>query len=281
MQLRISGEIKSDDEKQLVDNLKRLRKGGRVSVFIKSDGGDIQTAVKIGRILRQYEADVRTSSCLSSCVLVLIGGVTRGVDTNSALGMGVGLHRIYFANLPPNLSTPEITQKREQLRNEVATYIKEMNISGRLLDLMEAIPPEKMKMLTKSEVSDLGLDAPDPVWDEKRVANSAKYYGITSAEYRQRDETGYAKCAVAFDNNASPEAQLESSQNNHACREAVLYGLTIKDYWLRNERYEAWSKAYFENVPLTEDGKVSPQAQAFGLKCLINIMKFNAQTCDK
>lgn len=212
---------------------------------------------------------------------MLIGGVVRHVFTDPARGEGVGLHRPYFADLPPNLSTSEISQKREQMRNEVASYMKEMNISVRLLDLMEAIPPEKMKMLTKSEVSDLGLDAPDPVWDEKHVANNAKYYGITSAEYRQLEQTAKRKCPYTFDMNASHEAQVESSQNQTDRREAMLYGLTIKDYWLRNERYKAWSKAYSANAPRTEDGKFSSQVQAFALKCSINMMKFNAQTCDK
>jgi len=277
--VRMSGEIKPGDDKQLVNGyLQRLKKGGTLMFYISSEGGDVHTAIQIGRLLRQYAAHVYTTGkCLSSCVLVVIGGVDRTVATHAGRGSGIGLHRPYFGSLPPDLSAEEITQRRELLRTEVSTYIKEMNVTSRLLDLMEAVPPEKMKMLSESEVSDLGLDVADPVWDEQKVAKSASYYGITSAEYRQRKVNAEAKCQIPLHENLS----AEDAQNRIDCKEATLYKITIKDYWLRNERYEVWKKAYAVTALRTPDGKFTPAVQAFGLKCLLNIMNFNAQTCDK
>jgi hypothetical protein len=53
----ISGELRPGDERQLMNGyLKRLKKGGTLQVDISSDGGDINTAILIGKLLRQHEA---------------------------------------------------------------------------------------------------------------------------------------------------------------------------------------------------------------------------------
>ena len=262
--------------------LKRLKKGGTLVVNISSDGGDIKTAISIGKLLRQYEARVTSDGrCLSACVFVLIGGVDRSVTTDASRGVGIGLHRPYFGSLAPDLSSAEISQKREQLRSEISRYIREMNLTDRLLDLMEAVPPEKMKMLSELEVDDLGLNGSDPVWDEKTVAKESSFYGISSAEYRKRKVMTQGKCKVGYDLKGTSKANVERIKNYNDCTEATLYGLSIEDYRLRNERYKAWSKAYAKIVPRNSVDEISPANRAFALKCSLLMMNLNARTCDR
>lgn len=223
--ISIDGAIKPGDERLVKDHLNRLKKGGRAHVFVKSTGGDVQTAAKIGRMLRQVDATVSTSLCKSACVLVLVGGVERMILTHAQKGLGVGIHRLYFTNLPAGISKSEIARRRESAKNEVASYLKEMNISSRLLDLMEAIPPEKMKMLTEAEIADFGLDAPDPVWDEEDVAKQAAKYATTSSEYRIRRVSVNSQC-----HEETRHPSPATSQAYIDCKEAVLQGQDVSSY---------------------------------------------------
>lgn len=277
----MTGSIKPGDEIQFEQRyLKRLQKGGQLHVFLTSDGGDVETSIRLGRLLRIHEAKVHTKgSCLSSCVLVLIGGVDRVIYTDADRGAGVGLHRPYFGSLSPNLSSTEIANKREFIRTEIAAHIKEMGISTRLLDLMEAVPPERMKMLSKSEVSDLGLDSVDAVWDEKRVALSAPYYAIPSAEFRKRKAMAGHKCRVEYDMNASSEESSKNIRDANDCEEAMVYGLTVTEYRSRYARYEAWLKNFQIVARRTSDGKLLPSDLALAKKCSIDVMTTNAIVC--
>ena len=258
-----------------------MKPGGHVSAFVQSDGGDIRSAMKIGRTLRQYQARVSTGHCMSSCVLVLIGGVQRSVFTykNTKSGsLGVGLHRPYFAALPANFSSEQIAEQRRILVSEVEAYMKEMNVSTRLLELMEAIPPEKMRMLTAAEVSDLGLDAPDPIWDEKDVASKATYYGVSSVEFRQRRSSVDAKCPDAPSNVSQSLAQI---QDQIDCEESVLWGLRVQEYRARDKHYARWVEAVFGGVATRRERSWPESDVKFVRGCRIKFMVVGAQTCER
>ena len=91
--LQILGDIQPGDEQLVREHLSIAREGAYVYVYVQSNGGDIHTAMQIGRVLRQHEARVSTDFCMSSCVLVLIAGVERRVSLYASKpGWGVGLH---------------------------------------------------------------------------------------------------------------------------------------------------------------------------------------------
>lgn len=276
----IRGEITPGDERVVEGFLAVLRSDGRARVDIQSKGGDVQTALAIGRVLRRHDAVVRTGECLSSCVFVLIGGVVRVVMTNALRGTGVGLHRPYFGALPPNLTSADITNRRNKLKEQIATYINEMNVTSRLLDLMEAIPPEKMKMLTDAELEDLGLNASDPVWDEKVVANTAALHGVSSVEFRNRRANSEAKCPYprfAQLQKTPPEKAESLFQDQDECSEAILWGLSRDEYRSRDGIYKGWLAA----SPYVDRGLYygSPSDIAAVLRCYTRIMTTGARTC--
>jgi hypothetical protein len=91
-----------------------------------------------------------------------------------------------------------------------------MDINTELVDAMMAIPPEEMKLLSKAELLHYRLDGTDANYDEKIIADSAHRYGTTSAIMRQRRVSSY-KCGV----------------EDYYCREATLWGISEKIYWLR------------------------------------------------
>lgn len=273
--LSIKGELKPGDENLVREHLSSTKPGSYVHAYVQSRGGDVHTAIEIGRLLRRHEARVSTDLCMSSCVLVLIGGVERHVSIYSKPGWGVGLHRPYFGTLSPGLSSAEIARQRQQLLTEVAGYIKDMNASSRLLDLMEAIPPEKIKMLTQNEVSDLGLDAPDPIWDEKTVAVGASTYGVTSAEFRRRRASVDSKCPSS----SRPEPTVDQIQGQIVCEESVRWGLGIQEYRSRDKQYDEWVLSFFGDRASRRIASDSEVAMA--KKCRIRVMVYGDRQCSK
>lgn len=271
----IQGEIKAGDERLVADFLSILRSDGHAWVYLKSKGGDVQTSMAIGRVLRRHDAAASVQSeCLSSCVLILIGAVDRYVTTSARHGWGVGIHRPYFAALPPNLSSAEITNRRDRLKDQIAGYIKEMNITSRLLDLMEAIPPEKIKMLTEAEVSDLGLDAPDPVWDEKVVADDAAFRGVSSMQFRSRRANSEVRCPMP-----GWKAPGKLFGERIYCIEAVLWGLSIDEFRSREAKYKEWlSESPYIDQKVYPD-RASPTVVTAVRRCHTRIMTTGARTC--
>ena len=279
--LTLKGEIKPGDDDRVREYLANATPQSHVHVLVESRGGDVHTAMRIGRLLRQHEAYVDTDLCMSSCVFILVGGVERSVITYSTSStfwkqgfQGVGLHRPYFSMLSPDMSSAEITERRHRLLTEVATYMKEMNASPRVLEQMEAIPPEKMKMLTASEVSDLGLDAPDPVWDEKDVAASAAQYGLISSEFRRRRVSAVSRCA-AF--RVSISQSNDKNQEHYDCVEGVLWGLGMQEYYSRDRRFLSWAHATFRTGVREGSESVKPFAQS----CRISFMRDAAEKCER
>jgi hypothetical protein len=180
-------------------------------VDLDSEGGDMDAAMAIGRLLRARDATVSVDwigdeKCLSSCVLIYAAGVKRKnssqemarLGSKSIFGTGIGIHRFYFASLREGATTAEIQASRNKQKERVRVYLSDMNVSSQLLDAMEATPPEKMRMLTVKELNAFGLSDKDPVFDEKEVARLAAYYGLTSAVYRKRAVEAEAYCSQRF-----------------------------------------------------------------------------------
>jgi hypothetical protein len=176
-----------------------------VTVNISSLGGDVEAALDIGRLIRSRKASITiVDTCYSSCVFIYAGAVQRmnsarlssgHFETNRPNGAtGLGIHRFYFAALPEDASTSKVTAARNSLREKIERYLHDMNISNQLLDAMESIPPERMKLLSLREANSLGLSDTDPVHDEQQVAWYAARYKITSAEYRRRSVAAETYC---------------------------------------------------------------------------------------
>ena len=204
----LSGDIVVGDSKKLLDTLSQISSrykkdectNGFLSLQLDSNGGDILEAMKIGRTVRAN--NLRTivpfnSVCNSSCVLVLAAGVRR-----DPIGQ-VGIHRPYFSSVSPNLSTSEIQSKRNELTKKIREFIDEMDVSQILLDKMLSVPPEKVRILSQSELEELRLSVDDANFDEKKVAEQASLYNLTSSEYRKRNVIADQSCKQYFHKNIS------------------------------------------------------------------------------
>ena len=197
---KISSKYKKDDCKR-----------GWLAIQLDSNGGDIIESLNIGRIIREY--NLRTivplnSVCYSSCVFLLAAGANR-----MPIGK-VGIHRPYFAEIKPGVTASEIQSQRNDLNKKIRSFLDEVDVSQSLLDKMLSIPPEKIKILTKTELEELRLSITDANFEEKQTSEIASFFNLTSFEYRKRD--------AEADNTCPRSSKIEYDTNYENCRYSVL-----------------------------------------------------------
>jgi hypothetical protein len=211
----ISGVITKSDLKDLEQAIQIMRKTKSMPIFrLNSEGGDVEVAIAIGRQLRRFQAYAFTfhqGRCYSACVFILAGAVKRG------LSRSIGIHRPYSSSTEQrDYQTTQTAQR--QLSKLAKDYLEEMNVSPALYDMMVTIPPEKLRILSESELRSFGFLELDPVQQEIEDAAVARKYGLSKIEFLRRKSDADAKC--------SPAQSLGTSSGNFdsyfRCREEVL-----------------------------------------------------------
>lgn len=261
---KLEGPIRAGDAEK-VRKLFEQSRDPQPYIYLDSPGGDVQEAMAIGKVLRANEAVVSIGKCASSCVLILAGGVQRRLNFSNKDG-GVGLHRLYFSRLSPSVSTEAVTAQRRKVLTEVSEYLRSMNVTQQLLEMMEAIPPESIRYLTEQEATNLGLSAPDPVWDERDVARQAADRGTTSMEFRRRRAQVDPRCF---------RFAITDGERYLICEEATLLGLSTKVYRERYKTYKAWWSAVREK----HDGLVTSAMKAAASVCWTRIVANGEGAC--
>lgn len=197
----IHGEIVPSDFNYLVERVKGLRlvkQGGKAAVLyrLNSAGGDVRTAIQIGRFLRTNQAAVtiaRDAYCASACVFVLAGAVLRIVDGR------VAIHRPFN---PADTDTSPDSQRAtyKQLEIEIKKYLSDMNVSPTLYDDMLYISPDSAHILSSSELRRYGLRGSDPYFEQSQDAKRALELGISTRTLLQRRARAYTECGDISEN---------------------------------------------------------------------------------
>lgn len=200
MCLLISGAIDDLDaiKVQMRDST-HLGKGRRAGVGVMLDcpGGDIFAAMKIGRHLRAMRAIAWVDSngrCLSACVLVLAGAVSRQIGD----GARVGIHRPYSDSTEPR-TFGEQQAKYDEVHRSVRAYLLEMNVPESLFDDMVRVPSSQMQLLSKKALNDYGLSGIDPVEADLRDAAAARDRGLSRVEYLRRKGAAQMECGKSWE----------------------------------------------------------------------------------
>lgn len=179
----ITGNISDADQRQVVAMAGRLAGSKREKLFwLNSEGGDVEAAIAIGRQLRRMGAValvLNEARCLSSCVFVLAGAARRGLYGQ------IGIHRPYALRTDQR-PYDTVQQDQRRLAKLAKEYLEEMNVSPSLYDAMVRVPPEKVRLLSPTELEQFGITKTDPVWEEVVDANLARTYGLSKTEYLRR-----------------------------------------------------------------------------------------------
>jgi hypothetical protein len=185
LRLIISGQISPLDVTRIRAALKKSISEGKpvaVEVWLDSMGGDVFSALEIGRVVRAAKANTEVrGKCASACVLILVAGVSRMAAPGS-----VGIHRPTFTNLDKDVPYKEVRSRLEKMEQAVAVYLKEMDIPNSLLEAMKATPPDQIEWLSRKELQSYRITGVDPASEELHAAAMADHFKISKQEYLRR-----------------------------------------------------------------------------------------------
>jgi TPR repeat protein len=159
-------------------------------VTLDSPGGDVISAIELGRLFRKARVTVAVGvndKCLSSCIFLLAGSVHRIL-----LGGAIGIHRPYLNDTAPT-TFESLQTNTTHLNDLVSEYLKEMNIPTVLFDDMMRVPSEQIKILNSSDLDLYGLRHDDPVFAELQRQAEARAIGLPMSEYLPR-KAAYDRC---------------------------------------------------------------------------------------
>ena len=179
--IRIQGRITKSDLSALKE---KASIKGNISFTLDSQGGDLDTALKMGMFIRSkkslYVMVPENAVCFSSCVFLLAAGPYRTV-----IGQ-VGIHRPFFTQDDKTTESEQKTQYKH-IESVVKNYFKTVNIPTELFDEMIRIPPSDIKILNNAELKHFGLSEDDPFIKEADATQYARRFGITKTQYYARE----------------------------------------------------------------------------------------------
>jgi len=150
----LDGRIDADAPRRLSEALDGV--DGQIAVWLNSPGGNLFAGMQLGRIIRQHGASthiidyrtLRPGKCYSACAMTFLGGVYRFNDN----GARYGVHRASLLVGP----TGEV-DLGQHLSAAIGSYIREMGVDPRLLDLCMKAGRDEMYVLSPHEAKDLGV----------------------------------------------------------------------------------------------------------------------------
>jgi hypothetical protein len=164
------GEIVESTPDAFVEFVQSYVGGGRLHsiVLLDSPGGRVAASMELGQALRRLGAavivarptedtsrtgDLAAGRCYSACVYALMGGHKRVIPPQSR----VGVHRMFNYVLAPDPAGGEPLRKRNYddgaMRSVLMRYSHRMGVSNGLISFAERTSPERLHLLSKSEIS--------------------------------------------------------------------------------------------------------------------------------
>ena len=186
-QCALSGDIVPADVARLRENAAR----GCRTLFVSSPGGDVDSALALGRIVREAEMAVvveRGGKCASACVFLYAGGVTR------APYGPVLIHRPYIQS--PTASFSETQQQFAAIGLRAKAFLREVNVNEGLFDRMMTISPEKALPLSLKDMDALGMGLQDQVYSEFADNRRAAQAGMTRKEFLEKNKQTEQYCGA-------------------------------------------------------------------------------------
>lgn len=168
--LIIRGEIVPGDYLKVLVEIARdaergspfLLRGRRV--WLDSPGGNLQEAIKIGRLFRDiYVRGVAARRCASACFFMLAGAVERRFAGE------VAIHNPYLPEgVAKSLDIQPLQQALREAEDQSRTALSDFGVPSDLADTMMSRTSAEAYLLTIDDMMRLGLSAPG--WSQVRVS---------------------------------------------------------------------------------------------------------------
>lgn len=188
--LWFSGKIERGDYDRLHEFLGREGKNVLAIVLQKSPGGDVDEAIKIGRLIRRLKLITKiavsvppvdpvlegstvtdeTATCASACVLMWMAGTRRAGNWRLVV------HRPFFdPTYFAGLNAHQADQRYRELEKQVYEYLHEMDTPESLIRTMRQVPSTDGKVLDPDYVR-RELNMIIPSYDEWLTAKCGRLY---------------------------------------------------------------------------------------------------------
>jgi len=144
-------------------------------VFLASPGGNVGEALQIGYLIRRLRLTtdapsrppptVRTSGseiirpldltnprhylCASACFLLYVAGIYREFIWAGKLG----LHHPQLAFKRVGATEKDVLAAVSVLREKLKSYLEDMNVPNKYLELMYSVPPTEVRLITQTELN--------------------------------------------------------------------------------------------------------------------------------
>jgi ATP-dependent protease ClpP protease subunit len=203
--LSIYGQISKKLYEKIKFNIDRLTneniQPSEFIVLIDSMGGDAESALKIGRLLREKKAFIFvTNRCASACVYIYAGGVYR-----SSIPYSIGIHSAKITLndkdsrpvLELNPERHEIARsKLEEFDKNSELFLAEMNINPKFHKKLKSLSSYKLNWLSNNEIQEFGLDGFDPFFLEKEYPNFKYIFerNISEAIFTEKINNSLKQC---------------------------------------------------------------------------------------
>jgi hypothetical protein len=141
--INIDGEIAPGDAQAFAAIAKTMP---RAAVFLRSGGGDLDTGIAIGQMVRQHgfwTAVDRRGGCASACALIWLGGVHAVAQRWSV----IVFHR---PSTPDGAETPEGTKR-------VVNYMRRLGYGNTEISYVLRAPPSESPMTMEWHARALGI----------------------------------------------------------------------------------------------------------------------------
>ncbi|MCO4316325.1 hypothetical protein M8997_003945 [Phyllobacterium sp. 21LDTY02-6] len=167
--INLFGPIKLGDDIRFQEFLAQCAPPPRTPVYINSTGGDVETAIKIGQLIRGEWFSTHIGSfvldhdrhhehyvprkhipgrCLSAATLIYLGGRLRYFDNDAKFGV----HQFSFKD-----PAPDHVGRSQVLSAKIARFIEDMGITSEFLNISTAAPGDKIKLLEADELERIGV----------------------------------------------------------------------------------------------------------------------------
>lgn len=167
-----------------------------ILVNLDSDGGDIDAAMEIGRLIRKRPTWTQVlgargpdSACASACVLIMSAG------SNRLPGGRIGIHRP-FSTQTKATGYAESTARYAAMATRVKAYLEEMGMPSRLYEEMIKVPAEQVRWLTIKEQEMLAILGKDPAYEDAGDSQAAAIRGISKQEWLRRKALAQRECGA-------------------------------------------------------------------------------------
>lgn len=177
----LNGEITREDVEGAAVMARLLKSGKQKlagnTVWLASNGGSIDAAMELGRLLRElgiFTVVGKTDQCLSACVFVFMGGERRSVAGR------LGIHRPY---LPYTQDIPDRQLRFRHMQRILKAYMDDLDFPASLYEAVMLVPPESMKFLSPAELKTYYLEGISPSSEDIADAAAARRMDLSMLEY--------------------------------------------------------------------------------------------------